>query len=195
MTESLKIAIAEDEPDRLYNLANTLTRMGHTVTSKATTGQELVEQCHNQPPDLIVTDIKLPGMDGLEAVALCRKEHPIPVVIVSAFHDSQLLERALKEHVMAFLVKPISEQSLKTSITIAMQRFKEFQALLQQTSDLQEALEERKIIERAKGIIMRRGGLNEQDAFRRLQLLSSQRNEKLIQVARTILSAEEAFKP
>jgi response regulator NasT len=194
MTESLRIAIAEDEDEQLVDLEETLREFGHQIVAKAKNGRELVDQCRETRPDLVVTDIKMPDMDGLEAAAQIRKENPIPFVVVSAYHDPDFVERALKEHVLAYLVKPLSDQSLKTSIALAMQRFKEFQALQQQSADLQQALEDRKTIERAKGILMKRAELSEQDAFRRLQLLSSQKNRKMIEIARTIVEAEDAFK-
>jgi response regulator NasT len=194
MTETLRIAIAEDEEELLVDLEETLREFGHDVVAKAGNGKELVELCRETHPDLVISDIEMPDMDGLEAAAQIRKEHPIPFVIVSAYHDQDFVDRALKEHVLAYLVKPLSDQSLKTSIALAMQRFKEFQALQQQSADLQQALEDRKTIERAKGILMDRAELSEQDAFRRLQLLSSQKNRKMIEIARTIVEAEEAFK-
>ncbi|MEZ6049466.1 MAG: response regulator [Planctomycetaceae bacterium] len=194
MTDPLQIAIADDDREQLLDLEQTLISFGHTVSIKAHTGEQLVEECHQNAPDLIVTDIKFPGIDGLEAVAHCREEHPVPIVIVSAFHAPELMDRALKEHVMAYLVKPINEESLQAAIELALQRFKEFRALQQDSTDLRQALENRKIIERAKGILMSRTNLNEQDAFKRLQLLSSQKNKKLIEIARTIVEAEDSFK-
>lgn len=194
MTDSLRIAIAEDEPAQLIDLEESLRELGHEVVVAVSSGQELVKQCLEKCPDLVITDIKMPDMDGLEAAELIRKEHPLPFVIVSAYHDPEFVDRALKEHVLAYLVKPLCDLSLKTSITLAIQRFKEFQALEKQADDLQQALQERKIVERAKGILMERAGLSEKDAFRRLQLLSSQKNKKMIEIARTIVEAEDAFK-
>ncbi|QDT91522.1 ANTAR domain-containing response regulator [Gimesia algae] len=194
MSKSLRIAIAEDEHELLVDLEETLHEFGHQVVAKANNGRELVQLCRETRPDLVITDIKMPEMDGLEAAEQIRDESPLPIIILSAYHDSEFVERALKENVLAFLVKPLSDQSLKTSITLAMRRFKEFQLLEQQAIDLQQALEDRKIIERAKGIIMSRAELSEQDAFRRLQLLSSQKNQKLVEIAHTIVDAEDLFK-
>lgn len=193
MDKKLRIAIAEDEPELLIDLEETLIAFGHEVVVRAENGTELVERCREADPDLIITDIKMPDMDGLEAASQIRASRPTPIVIVSAYHDQEFIDRAMKEHVLAYLVKPLSDQSLKTSIDLAMHRFKEFQALQKQAADMQQALEDRKIVERAKGILMKRAGLCEADAFRRLQLLSSQKNKKMIALARTIVEAEQAF--
>ena len=193
MTESLRIAIAEDEDELLIDLEETLREFGHEVVAKAKNGNDLVARCRETRPDLVITDIKMPDMDGLEAAEQIRKENPIPFVIISAYHAPEFVERALKEHVLAYLVKPLNEKSLKASITLSMQRFKEFQALQQQALDLRQALEDRKTVERAKGILMERAGLSERDAFRRLQLLSSRKNRKMIELARTIVEAEDAM--
>jgi len=191
---TLRIALADDEPEVLADLEESVVELGHEVVATAQTGTNLVALCRETAPDLIITDIKMPDMDGLDAVDEIRKTRPTPVIIVSAYHDPEYVERALKEHVLAYLVKPISDQSLKTSIELAMQRFKEFQALQEQAANLQQALEDRKLTERAKGILMKRAELSEPDAFRRLQLLSSQKNKKMVEIARMIVEAEEAFK-
>lgn len=193
MSESLRIAVAEDEPELLADLEESLVEFGHEVVATAANGAELVERCRETLPDLVITDIKMPDMDGLEAAEQIRKSRPTPIVLISAYHDREFVDRALKEHVLAYLVKPVNDHSLKASITLAMQRFKEFQALQQQTADLHEALESRKLVERAKGILMQRAGLSEPDAFKRLQLLSSQKNKKMAEIARTIVEAEQAF--
>jgi len=194
MSESLRIAIADDEEELLADLEETLREFGHEVVVQAKNGQELVAGCRKTAPDLVITDIKMPDMDGLEAAAQICQEKPLPFVILSAYHDPIFVERAIKEHVLAYLVKPLSDQSLKTSITLAMRRFKEFNALHEQAANLQQALEDRKTIERAKGILMTRAQMSEQDAFRRLQLLSSQKNRKMIEIAHSIVEAEEACK-
>jgi response regulator NasT len=106
-----------------------------------------------------------------------------------------LIQRAEADHVMAFLVKPIKQADLEPAIAIAMRRFEQFQALQKETADLRQALEDRKVIEKAKGVLMKKAGLDENEAFRRLQRLASDRNRKLVDVAQMILTAEEAFQP
>jgi response regulator NasT len=114
---------------------------------------------------------------------------------VSAYHDHDLVARAEADHILAYLVKPIKQPDLEPAIALAMRRFEQFQALRREAADLRQSLEDRKIIERAKGILMKRAGLDEDSAFRRLQKLSSDRNLKLVETARMILVTDEAFGP
>jgi len=190
---SLRIVVADDEPEMRDYLQETLTFMKHTVVGAAETGRQLVEQCRAESPDLVITDIKMPDMDGIEAASEIRKVRAVPVILVSAYHDAALIERAMADHVLAYLVKPIKQADLETAIALAMRRFREFQALHQQAEDLRQALEDRKIVERAKGVLMKRAGLDEQDAFRRLQKLASDKNLKMVRVAEMIVTAEEAM--
>lgn len=194
MTEPLRIAIAEDEPELLDDLDEMLRRMGHVVVARAGDGRQLVELCESADVDLIVTDVKMPHMDGLAAAVRICQRRPTPVVVVSAFDDESLLERSLADHVLAYLVKPVNERTLATSIVVAIRRFREFEALHKQCEDLQQALVDRKIVERAKGVLMKRTGLHEEEAFRRLQQTASQKNKRLVEVAQSILTAEEAFR-
>ena len=193
MNQSLRIAIVEDEPRTLEFLQDAVTELGHEVVALAKDGEELVVRCREAHPDLVITDILMPGMDGLEATQKIGGEDPIPVIVVSTHHDSELIERALDNHVLAYLVKPIQEGELKTAIALVTRRFKEFQALQQQADDMRQALEDRKLVERAKGIIMKRAGVGEQDAFSQLQKLASNKNQKMVEIARMIVAAEEAF--
>jgi response regulator NasT len=191
--QRLKIAVADDEPDMRDFFQKVLSHLGHNVVAVAENGAELVELCRQTPPDLIITDIVMPEMDGLEAVREICRERPIPAILVSAHHDADYLDRALREQVLAYLVKPIKRGDLEPAIALAIRRFREFEALHQQAANLQQALEDRKLIERAKGILMKRAELDEPDAFRRLQKLSSDRNQKMVVISRTIVDAEAAF--
>jgi response regulator NasT len=189
----LRIAIADDEPDMRDFLRKALVLLGHDVVTVAETGADLVNECRRTHPDLVITDIVMPEKDGLEALQEISQESPVPAIVVSAHHDGGFVERALQEQVLAYLVKPIKKADLEPAIRLAMQRYREFEALRLQADNLRQALEDRKLIERAKGVLMSRTGLSEPDAFRRLQLLSSEKNVKLVEVARMIVTAEEAF--
>lgn len=193
MNRSLRIAVAEDEVLMQKYLEETLTLLGFQVICLAGTGKELIEQCKQQRPDLVITDIRLPDMDGLSAVSVVYANEPVPIIVISAFHDPELIERAERNHVLAYLVKPIKQEDLEPSIAIAMSRFQEFRTMRQETDNLRQALEDRKLIERAKGLLMKRAGIDEPEAFRRLQKLSRDRNQKLVEIAQIILTAEEAF--
>jgi len=193
MNNNISIAIAEDEPLMQKYLQETLTLLGHRVTSLAGTGREFIEQCKANRPDLVITDIRLPDMDGFAAAAEVYAAGPIPIIVVSAFHDPELVQRAERDHVLAYLVKPIKQQDLEPAIAIAMSRFQEFRAMHQEAANLRQALEDRKLIERAKGLLMKRAGLDEPEAFRRLQKLARDKNQRLVEIAQVIVTAEEAF--
>ena len=195
MSRTLKIAVADDERDMRDYFQQILPLLGHQVVAVAQTGRELVELCNTTHPELVITDIKMPDMDGIDAAAEIYRQAAIPVILVSAYHDPEFVRRAEANHIMAYLVKPIKQDDLVPAIGIAMHRFEQFQALRKETSDLKQALEDRKVIERAKGILMKKAGLDENDAFRRLQKLASDKNRKLIDIAQTILTAEEALEP
>lgn len=193
MNQALRVAIADDEPLMRRWYENALDKMGHELVLAAANGVELKDGCAETEPDLVITDIKMPGGDGLTAIAEIQRRSPTPVILVSAHHTHEHIHEALNNQVLAYLVKPIKQPDLQTAISLAMRRFVEFQSLQQQADSLSEALENRKLIERAKGVLMQRGRLDEPTAFRRLQRLSQLRNQKIVDVARSILDAEEAF--
>ena len=193
MNRSLRIAVAEDEVIMQKYLQETLTLLGYQVLCLAGTGAELVARCQELRPDLVITDINLPEMDGLEAAREIYALRPLPIIIVTAFHDPALIERAEKNHILAYLVKPIKQQDLEPAIAIAMRRFQEIEAMRQETDNLRHALEDRKLIERAKGLIMKRSGFDEAEAFRRLQKLARDKNRKLVEIAQSIIMVEEAY--
>jgi response regulator NasT len=193
MTRALRIAVADDEPDMQDYFRTILPLLGHEVVAAAGTGRELVEQCRATRPDLVITDIKMPDMDGIEAATQIYRDGPMPVILVSAYHDADFIRRAEADHILAYLVKPIKQSDLEPAIAIAVRRFEQFQALRKETADLKQALEDRKTIEKAKGILMKKANLDEHDAFCRLQKLASDKNKKLIEIARSILTAEEAY--
>lgn len=193
MDNLLRIAIADDEPEMLQFLEMALSSMGHDVVIQAQNGQELIDACRATLPDLIITDINMPDVDGLEAVKQIQGTGLVPVILVSAHHDPEFIQRAIQNHVLAYLVKPIKKKDLEPAISLVVQRFKEYQTLQQEADDLRHSLEDRKLIERAKGILMKLAGLSEPEAFKRLQLLSSQKNKKMAEIAQSIITADEAF--
>jgi AmiR/NasT family two-component response regulator len=192
--ERLRIAVADDDRDIREYLEEVLPRLGYEVTASAANGKQLAEQVRRQRPDLVVTDIKMPDMDGIELAQEINRHAQVPVILLSAHHDADLVSRASADHIMAYLVKPINEADLKTAIPIAMLRFRHFQALAEEAASLRQALEDRKLIEKAKGILMRRLRVDEEDAFRRLRMLASSQNRKLIEVGREIAEADEVFR-
>ena len=193
MKAALRIAVADDEPDIRDYLREALPRLGHEVVAVADNGRQLAELCYQTRPDLVITDIRMPDMDGIEMSIAINREKQTPVILISAHHDAEQLTRVGADHIMGYLVKPVTEADLKTAITVAMLRFQHFTALLKEASDLRQALEDRKAIERAKGIIMKRLRVDEEEAFRRLRKMASDQNRKLVDVSRNVASAEEVF--
>jgi response regulator NasT len=194
VTKSLRIVVADDELDVCEYLQEVLPRLGHQVVGIARSGRELIEQVAATSPDLVITDIKMPDMDGIEATITFSRDKQVPVVLVSAHHDAELLTRAAADHIMAYLVKPVKIADLKTAITMARLRFEQFLAVAAEAANLRQALEDRKVIERAKGVVMKRLRVNEEEAFRRLRKMANDQNRKMVEVAQTIANAEDVFR-
>jgi response regulator NasT len=152
-----------------------------------------VELCRAASPDLVIADVKMPDLDGIDAAAAINRDRPVPVILLSAHHEDDILSRLVGSHVFGYLVKPVSAANIKTAIALALLRYRHFQALTVESADLRQALEDRKVIERAKGSLMRRLGVNEAEAFRRLRSHASEHNLKLVEVGRRIVAAEEVF--
>jgi CheY-like chemotaxis protein len=126
MNQSFRIAVADDEPDMRDYFRKILTRLGHEVVVVASNGRELIDQCRLQRPDMIITDVKMPLLDGIDAAQQLYEERPLPVILVSAHHDPHTLGRAEAEQVMCYLVKPIKQVDLEACIALVMQRFEQF---------------------------------------------------------------------
>jgi response regulator NasT len=137
----------------------------------------------------------MPELDGIEASSQICRERSVPIILVSAYHDPALIARAEADHVLAYLVKPIGLADLQPAIAITMRRFDELQALQRECTDLKQALADRKVIEQAKGLLMKLAGIDEKEAFHRLQELASEKNQKLIDAAQSVLAVEKALAP
>ena len=190
---SLRVLIADDESIRLLSLAAQLAALGHQVVAEAAQGDEAVRLAAEHRPDLAILDIKMPVMDGIEAAERITQARPIPIILVTAYSEAQLVERAARANISAYLMKPVAEDDLLPAITLALARFKEFESLRREVADLRDALEARKVVEKAKGILMRRLGLTEEEAFKRLQKQSQDTNRRLAEVAEAIVMADRLF--
>ena len=188
--DALRILIADDESLRVMSLKGQLEALGHKVVAEASNGKEAVHLAEELRPDLAILDIKMPEMDGIEAAQKISAARAIPIILLTAYSERELAERAASANVSAYLMKPISEQDLLPAIALAMSRFKEFQSLHQEVDDLRDALETRKLVERAKGILMRRLSLTEEEAFRRMQRRSQNENKRLGEIAQAIITAD-----
>jgi AmiR/NasT family two-component response regulator len=189
----LRIAVADDEPDMRLFFREVLPHLGHEVVAEASTGRELVDCCRQTRPDLLITDVRMPEGDGVQAAAEVNRGGGVPVILVSAYHDADVLNRAGADHIMAYLTKPVKPVDLEAAVRLAMLRFGHFQALAREATDLRQALEDRKLIERAKGAVVKRVGVDEDEAFRLLRMWSSNHNTKLAEVARRVTAADEIF--
>jgi response regulator NasT len=135
MNRSLRIAVADDEPDMRDYFRKVLPRLGHEVVSVARTGRELVEQCRLQHPDVVITDVRMPELDGIAAAGEINRDGPVPVILLSAYQDGTLKERLGAEHVVAYLVKPIKQSDLVPALTLAEQRLEQDKAAIEHASD------------------------------------------------------------
>jgi response regulator NasT len=194
MTERLRIAIADDEQDVCEYMQDVLPRLGHELVAVAATGRELVEKVAQTKPDLVITDIKMPDMDGIDASIQANSKHQVPVILLSAHHDAELLMRSGADHIMAYLVKPVKVADLETAIMMARLRFSQFLAVAAEAANLRQALDDRKVIERAKGFVIKRLRVDEEEAFRRLRKFANDQNRKMVESAQMIVQAEGVFR-
>jgi response regulator NasT len=183
---------ADDEPNMGAYYEHLLTRLGHQVVV-ARGGRQLLEQCRAFHPDLVITDIRMPDLDGLAAAAEINRVRAVPVILVTAHYSPELHELARQDHIMAYLVKPVKQADLEMAIELAVMRAEQFGALRREAADLRQALEDRKAIERAKGIVMRRLRVDEPAAFQLIQRLSSAHNLRLADTAQKVVEADEIY--
>jgi len=189
MSDSLRVLIADDEA--LHNLALTsqLETLGHQVVATASNGREAVDLARETRPDLAFLDIRMPTLGGPEAAREIAADRPIPMIILSAYSDTRTVEEAVAAPVFHYLVKPVDPDDLAPAIAVARARFQEWLDARQQKELLELKLEERKIIERAKGLLMDTRKLSEKDAYRFLQKTSQDKNTPMVDLARKILLA------
>src|SRR3982751_3857187 len=184
----VRILVAEDETIIRLDLRDLLERAGHEVVAEARDGEEAVALAHEHAPDLAVMDVKMPKLDGIEAARRILDERPIPIVMLTAYGQDELVQRAAEAGVFGYLVKPFREQDLLPAIRTARARHEELSALREEAESLAEALAARKAIERAKGLLMEREGLSEQDAFARLRKASQISGRPLKVVAEALIA-------
>src|SRR6186997_3582080 len=187
----MRILIAEDETIIRMDLRGLLERAGFEVCAEARDGEEAVELARSEQPDLAVLDVKMPRLDGIEAAKRILDERPIPIVMLTAYGQQELVNRAVEAGVFGYLVKPFRETDLLPAIATARARHEELSALREETESLADALAARKAIERAKGLLMEREGLSEQDAFARLRKASQISGRPLKVVAEALIATLE----
>ncbi|MEZ5263231.1 MAG: ANTAR domain-containing response regulator [Acidimicrobiia bacterium] len=184
------VVIAEDEAIIRLDLRETLVDEGYDVVGETGRGDEAVELVRELRPDLVILDIKMPGMGGLEAARLITEERLAAVLILTAFSQRDLIVQARDAGALAYLVKPFQRSDLVPAIEVALGRFAELRALQEQSADLEERLANRKVLDRAKGILMDESALGEQAAFRFIQTTAMAERSTMKVVAERIIAGE-----
>jgi AmiR/NasT family two-component response regulator len=190
--ERVRVIIADDESVICMDLKEMLNNLGYLVVGETGDGRSAVNLARELRPDVVLMDVKMPDMDGIEAAKILTEEHIAPVVLLTAFSQRDLVERAKQAGVVGYLVKPIQEADLAPAIEIALARFGEFRELEKEVDNLQDQLETRKLVDRAKGILMDSQGLTEAAAFRRIQKMSMNTRKSMKEIAQAIILTHEA---
>jgi two-component system, response regulator PdtaR len=187
----IRLVIADDESIIRMNLKETLVSLDYLVVGEAGDGVSVINLARELRPDLVLMDIKMPKLDGIQAAKVLTEERISPVLLLTAYSDRQLVDRAREAGVVNYIVKPFREAELLPAIEIAMARYQEFLVMDREIRDLKETLETRKIVERAKGVLMDKHGLKETEAFRKIQQLSMNTRKSMKEIAQAILLADE----
>ena len=187
----MRILIAEDETIIRLDVRTLLEKAGHEVVAEARDGEEAVALAYEHDPDLIVMDVRMPHLDGIEAARQISDRKPVPIVMLTAYAEEDLVTRASEAGAFAYLVKPFREVDLLPALNTARARFEEHSALREEAADLTEALASRKAVERAKGILMRKDGIDEAEAFRRIRAASQKTGRTMRVVADALIATFE----
>ena len=187
--ENLRVLIADNESIIRMDLKELLEEAGHEVVAEAVDGLKAVELTRKHKPDLVIMDIKMPEMDGIAAAKIISNEKLAPVLLLTAYSQKEIVEKAKDSRVLAYLVKPVKESNLFPAMEIALSRFQEYLEIEQELLDLRNSLETRKILDRAKGLLMDAYNLSEQEAFRRIQQYSMAKRKSIREVAESIIEA------
>lgn len=187
-----RIVIAEDEVISRMDLREMIENLGYEVVGDVGDGVATVNLVRQTKPDLVLMDIKMPGLDGISAAATLHEENVSPVLLLTAYSDRDFVDRAVEAGVMGYLVKPFAEAQLKPAIDVALERWRETRQLRENLEDTRESLETRKVLDRAKGVLMDSQNIKEAEAFRRIQRLSMNSRKSMREVAEALLLAHEA---
>lgn len=187
-----RVIIADDESLIRMDLREMLQNLGYLIVGEVGDGRSAVNLARELKPDVVIMDIKMPDMDGIDAAKILTEEQIAPVILLTAYSQRDLVERAKEAGVVGYMVKPFRESDLVPAIEVALARFKEFEALHKEVNDLQVALETRKLVDRAKGILMDTQRLSEAEAFRKIQKMSMNTRKPMKEVAEAIILAHQA---
>jgi AmiR/NasT family two-component response regulator len=181
--KTLRILVVDDESIIRIDLREMLAQMGYLVVGEACSGEEAIAKSAELGPDLVFLDIKMPGIDGLEALERMNEHALRPVIILTAFNDRGFVERAAELGAAAYIVKPFEESSILPAIHLAMSHFEELRSLRAENASLKETVEASRLVNRAKGLLAEHEGLSEREAFRKIQKMSMDKNKKIKEVA------------
>jgi len=190
----MKVLIAEDDALAAQEIERELRGLGHQVVGVAETGRRAVEMARILEPELALLDVAMPGVDGIEAAQEMLASRAIPIIMVTGHAEPEMVARAAAAGVFTYLLKPVRARELGSAIQIALARFSELQALHRQVRDLREALEVRKVVEQAKGILMRRLQVPEAEAFRMLQRRAASQRKSIREVAEGVWEADRFYR-
>ena len=190
MPDPLRILIADDEAVIRLGLRSMLEDQGYRVVGEAADGTRALDLVRRLRPDLVFLDIKMPGINGLQAAQALLAERAVPVIVLTAYADREFVDKAKDAGVLAYLVKPVRESDLRPTVEVALARFREIRALHDDVGSLEDALATRKLIERAKGVLMRRNGLDETAAFAQIQRRARNSRRTMKEIAEEILGEE-----
>ena len=191
-TTPQRALICEDEGVTVMQIRKALVRAGYNVVGEAVEGRAAIQMAQDLKPDLILMDINMPGpIDGIAATREILQHQPVPIIMLTAYSDDNYVDSALDAGACAYLVKPITSEQLLPAIKLAIGRFHTLQTAIDEATDLKEALETRKLVERAKGILMERQQLSESDAFRKIQKISRDKCQTMKLTALDIIKASE----
>lgn len=189
--ERTRVIIADDESLIRMDLREMLTNQGYLVVGEVGDGRSAVNLARELRPDIVIMDIKMPDMDGIEAAKVLTEERIAPVLLLSAYSQQELVQRARQAGVAGYMIKPFRESDLPPAIEVALARFSEFRTMEREVASLQDALETRKAVDRAKGILMDTQGLSETEAFRKIQKMSMNNRKPMRAVAEAIILAHQ----
>lgn len=194
MMQKLRILLADDEALIRLDLREMLTEAGHEIVGEAANGQESVQLAQELHPDIVIMDVKMPVMDGLNAAQQITEAEIAPVLLLTAYSQQDIVARATEAGVIAYLVKPVREQQLFPAIEVAVSRFRAWQELGRELDELKESLATRKLVDRAKGILMTAHKMTEQEAYRKMQQFSMAKRISLKKLAEEIIAADEKYR-
>ncbi len=184
-----RIAVVDDNPSERLVLKGFLEEAGLLIAAEGASGAEALDICRRSSPDLLIMDVKMPGKDGIEAAEEIGRQCPTPIVLLTGSGDEETIRRAADAGVMGYLMKPVRAEEIAPAVELAISRFSEFKELRRENEELKSAIQARKLIEKAKGLLMEREGLSEADSFARIRKISMDKRKSMAEVAEVIIMA------